>query len=240
MWHIYTQSKFLCSRYKPQKIGIYNENTDRRLTIAVLVGFAIQRISLTFIFFQSTWRDICNSTSLVIHVTESYERVITYIMEITSLNIETYNMKCLDILKSHKVWQQLPNFEHMRLRSFLGFSLLKPDLANTAHTDDFTDMSSLKVQRDKCIWITHVCNCLRDLLLKAILYVTRLWLKIRFWDPVIFCSLFVSILWKYIILKLGINKDIIKQVMRNYRYLLYKDLHHMPSTIFIQMYCSLI
>lgn len=161
-------------------------------------------------------------------------------MEIIFLNIETYNMKCSDILKSHKVWQQLLNFKHMRLRSFLDFSLLKPDLANTAHTDYFIDMSSLRVQRDKCIWITHVCNCLWDLLLKAILYVNRLLLKIQFWDPVIFCSLFVSILWKDIILKLGINKDLIKQVMRNHRYLLNKDLHHMPSTIFIQMYCSLI
>lgn len=40
------------SRYKPQKIRIYNENIDRHLTIAIQVFFATQRISV--IFFQIT------------------------------------------------------------------------------------------------------------------------------------------------------------------------------------------
>lgn len=63
----------------------------------------LYNISLTFIFFGTMCTDICSSTSLVIHITENYGEIITYIIEIISLNIETDNMKRLVILKSHKV-----------------------------------------------------------------------------------------------------------------------------------------
>lgn len=36
-------------------------------------------------------------------ITENYGEVITYVICYISLNIETDNMKCLVILKSHKV-----------------------------------------------------------------------------------------------------------------------------------------
>lgn len=71
----------------------------------------------------------------MIHITENYREVITYVIEITSLNIETDNMKCLVILKSHKVCQQLQYFKATRLRSLLDFWLLKPYLENSMHTD---------------------------------------------------------------------------------------------------------
>lgn len=72
------------------------------------------------------WTDFWSSTSLVKHITENYGEVIIYIIEIISLNIEIDNMKCLVILKSHKVWQQLLYFEPTKLKSLLDFQLLKP------------------------------------------------------------------------------------------------------------------
>lgn len=63
----------------------------------------LYNISLTFIFFWTMRTDICSSTSLVIHITENYGEVITYIIEIISLNIITDNMKRLVRLKSHNI-----------------------------------------------------------------------------------------------------------------------------------------
>lgn len=152
----------------------------------------LYNISLTFTFFWTMWTDFWSSTSLVIHITENYGEVIVYIIEIISLNIETDNMKCLVIFESHKVWQKILYFEPTRLKSLLGFQLLKPYLASSMHRY-FIDVSNLRVQRNKCIQIIHVCKCFQDLLIKVILYVDRVLLKMQLWDPVIFCSLLISI-----------------------------------------------